>query len=60
MNQAKTSNKFGRITPEVLGEIKTEGGEKKVYTNRDDLESYSYDMTGKIFAQDFEVLRKSE
>ncbi len=60
MNEAKKSSRFGAITPGVLREIKAAVGEKNVYVDRDDLESYSYDMTGQIFAHAFEVLVKPE
>ena len=60
MNQAKVSDKFGKITPQVLEDIKAAVGAKNVYTNHDDIESYSYDTTGQIFAHEFDVLVKPE
>ena len=60
MNEAKKSSRFGAITPEVLREIKAAVGEKNVYVDKDDLASYSYDMTGQIFAHGFDVLVKPE
>ncbi|GHV26986.1 glycolate oxidase [Synergistales bacterium] len=58
MKEAEKSNKFGVITPEVLNEIKDAVSAKNVYTDEADIESYSYDYTGKIFAQRFDVLVK--
>ncbi|MDR3331897.1 MAG: FAD-binding protein [Synergistaceae bacterium] len=60
MNEANRSEKFGILTPEVLEEIKDAVGAKNVYASRDDIESYSYDMTGQTFAHNFDVLVKPD
>lgn len=60
MNEAKRSEKFGNITPDILEQIREAVGAKNVYTDGETLESYSYDTTGQIFAHNFEVLVKPE
>ncbi len=60
MNEAKRSDRFGKVTLDVLVELREAVGEKNVYTCKDDLEGYTYDTTGHIFAHDFDVLVKPE
>ncbi|MDR1621360.1 MAG: FAD-binding oxidoreductase, partial [Synergistaceae bacterium] len=52
---------YGKVTPEIVAELRAAMGERNViFEDRDALENYSYDMTGKIFAHDPEAVVRPE
>ena len=54
-------SKYGKLTPEIVAELRAEIGEKNViYEDQDILGNYSYDTAGSIFAHDPEAVVRPE